>query len=82
MGQIVKAAEAVEQAADKLPLESKKFWALLISIGTVFVILFVATWFMVNPDLAAHAMDTVVWLSAAYIAGQASQDAVKAYKAK
>lgn len=82
MGKIVQAAEAVEATADKLPLESKKFWALLVSILTVFVILFVATWFMVNPDLAAHAMDTTVWLASAYIVGQASQDAVKAYKAQ
>ena len=72
----------VGQAVDKMPFESKKFWALLVSISAVFVVLLVATFITVNPDLAAHAMDTVVWLSGIYITGQASQDVMKAFKGK
>ena len=69
---------------DKKPLESKKFWALLVSILSVFVVLLTAgiAFLHIGAELAAHAMDVIVWLAGIFITGQGAQDVMKAYKGK
>ncbi len=77
-------AAVISSLVDKKPLESKKFWALLLSIFAIAVLLLLsgASMLHMNPDLAMHAMDKIVWIVGTYLGSQGVQDAVDAYKGK
>lgn len=79
---IVNDAKIVESIIDKRPLESKKFWALLVGIQSLLVVLLVSgvVFLHITPEIAIHAMDTIIWLDGLYIAGQGAQDVMKEFK--
>ncbi len=91
MGVLVEKAQAaeevvakIEHVADKMPLESKKFWALLICTAVLFMVLLVSgvAFLHLSAEIVMHTMDKLVMLTVAYFAGQSAQDLMDSIKGK
>ena len=63
-------------ARDKSPLQSKKFWALLVGIGTSLLV----TQFGLDPEMTGQALDAIVWLVGSLVVGQAGHDMAKSLR--
>jgi hypothetical protein len=70
----------IEQSVDKSPLESKKFWALLVGLLTIFMVFISTKHFGIDLILAQKGMDSIISLIAIYMLGQGSMDVIKVWK--
>lgn len=70
------AAAVAPVVASKKPLESKKFWGLLVGLGATLL----TTQLGLDEAMATEALESIVWLVGALVGGQALQDAARGIK--
>ena len=63
-------------AVSKKPLESKKFWGLLVGLGTTLLV----TQLGLDEAMTAQALESIVWLVGSLVGAQGLQDAAKAVR--
>jgi hypothetical protein len=64
---------------DKTPLESKKFWAFLVTDFALVVAMIAATYLKTPPEIAAYVLSGIVVTGLGIVFGQGGIDVVKAY---
>ena len=63
-------------AVSKKPLESKKFWGLLVGLVTTLLV----TQLGLDEAMTAQALESIVWLVGSLVGAQGLQDAAKAIR--